>query len=74
MISNSDACITNLNNFGVTYLDYTWDQIQSRGGSRLALPAITEEIIHDIQKRYGKDQPVIFTIDGDTIQGLPCSA
>jgi len=40
----------------------------------LALAAITDEIIHDIQKRYGKYQPVIFTIDGDTVQGLPCSA
>ena len=74
LLSNSDACIDNLERFGVTYRNYTWDQIQMNGGSGLALPAITNEIISDIKKKHGKDYPVIFTIDGDTVCGLPCSA
>jgi predicted alpha/beta superfamily hydrolase len=44
------------------------------GGSRSAFPQITEEIIADIKSKFGKDYPVLFTIDGDTICGLPCSA
>lgn len=48
LLSNSDACIDNLERFGVTYRNYTWDQIQMKGGSGLALPAITNEIISDI--------------------------
>ncbi len=58
----------------MTYRDYTWDEIQMRGGSRVALNDIASEIISDIDKRFGKDHPVIFTIDGDTVCGLPCSA
>lgn len=27
LLSNSETCIENLENFGVKYLDYTWDQI-----------------------------------------------
>ena len=45
-----------------------------RGGSSKAIPEIAKEIIHDITKKFGKDYPVIFTIDGDTVCGLPCSA
>ena len=45
-----------------------------RGGSRVALPEITTEIIKDIHDKFGPDYPVLFTIDGDTVQGLPCSA
>ena len=74
LLTNSDACIENLESFGATYRPYTWDEIQLRGGSRLALPEITAEIIKDISTKYGPDYPVLFTIDGDTIQGLPCSA
>ena len=74
LLTNSDACIENLERFGVTYRDYTWDEIQMRGGSRVAISAITEEIIEDVKKKVGKDHPVIFTIDGDTVCGLPCSA
>lgn len=44
------------------------------GGSRTALKEATDEIIDDIKKNNGKDHPVIFTIDGDTVCGLPCSA
>ena len=74
LLTNSDTCIENLEKFGVTYLPYTWDEIQMRGGARVALPEITSEIINDIHTNYGPDYPVLFTIDGDTIQGLPCSA
>ncbi|TNV78058.1 hypothetical protein FGO68_gene13356 [Halteria grandinella] len=74
LLSNSDACIDNLERFGVTYRSYTWDEIQMNGGSRLALPSITNEVILDIERRFGKVYPVIFTIDGDTVCGLPCSA
>jgi arginase family enzyme len=74
LLSNSEACIENLEKYGVTYRDYTWDEIQMRGGSGRALPEISQEVIADIQKRFGKDYPVIFTIDGDTVCGLPCSA
>jgi arginase family enzyme len=27
LLSNSEACISNLERFGVTYRDYTWDEI-----------------------------------------------
>ncbi len=40
----------------------------------MALQEITQEIINDIHTKYGPDYPVLFTIDGDTVQGLPCSA
>jgi arginase family enzyme len=74
LLANSEACIDNLDRFGVTYRDYTWDEIQMRGGSRKALPEISEEIIRSVEKRFGLAHPVIFTIDGDTVCGLPCSA
>ena len=74
LLSNSEACIENLEKYGVTYRDYTWDEIQMRGGSGRALPQISQEVIADIHKKFGKDYPVILTIDGDTVSGLPCSA
>lgn len=41
LLTNSETCIENLENFGVTYLPYTWDEIQMRGGARVALLEIT---------------------------------
>ncbi len=45
-----------------------------KGGSRVALRQMAEEIIVDVGKQFGTKHPVIFTIDGDTVCGLPCSA
>lgn len=74
LLANSETVMENLEAFGTRFLDFTWDQIQMMGGSRVALPRIADLIIKDIHERFGKDYPVLFTIDGDTVQGLPCSA
>ena len=67
LLANSDVCIQNLIDFGTTFRDYTWDEIQMSGGSRVALPSIADQIVKDINQRFGKDYPVLFTIDGDTV-------
>lgn len=41
LLTNSETCIENLEKFGVTYRPYTWDEIQMRGGARVALHEIT---------------------------------
>ena len=74
LLANSEACIENLERFGVRYREYTWDEVQMRGGSQRAMREISEEIVKEVKERYGEGQPVIFTIDGDTVCGLPCSA
>ena len=35
---------------------------------------MTQEIIDDVRRRFGKSQPVILSICADTVCGLPCSA
>jgi arginase family enzyme len=74
LLSNSDAAIQNLEKNNVSFRDYSWDEIQRRGGSRLAIPLFTDQIIEDVRKRYGKDYPVIVSICADTVCGLPSSA
>lgn len=41
-LSNSDASIANLEKHDVQFKDFSWDEIQRKGGSRKAIPQITE--------------------------------
>jgi arginase family enzyme len=74
LLANSEIVMANLEAFQTRFLDFTWDSIQMAGGSRVALPLFADVIIKDIHERFGREYPVLFTIDGDTVQGLPCSA
>lgn len=42
LLSNSDASIANLEKNNVSFKDFTWDEIQRKGGSRKAIPHITQ--------------------------------
>lgn len=70
-LANSGPTIQNLDDYGAVYRDYTWDRIKS-GDSSLETAAI--EIARDITGRYGSDVPVILSICGDSVLGLPSSA
>ena len=48
LLSNSEATITNLDRYKVTYLPWTWEQIQRNGGANHVLPLITRQIIQEI--------------------------
>ena len=54
LLSNSEACIENLEKFGVRYREYTWDQVQMRGGSQKAMREISEEIVREVKEKYGE--------------------
>jgi len=41
LLSNSDAAIANLEQYNVSFRDYSWDEIQRRGGSSKAIPQMT---------------------------------
>ena len=70
-LANSGPTIKNLDDYGAVYRNYTWDRIKA-GDSSLEAAAI--EIAGDISSQYGSEVPVILSICGDSVLGLPSSA
>lgn len=74
LLANSEAAISNLDSNNVSYRQFAWDEIQRKGGAGRALPQMTQEIIDEVRRRFGKSHPVILSICADTVCGLPSSA
>ena len=77
-LSNSQSTINNLDQHGVVYSPYTWDRLKS-GDVTLAQAAhdITDEILdHALSSEHpgGELPPIILSICGDSVLGLPSSA
>jgi arginase family enzyme len=70
-LANSGPTLDNLDIFGAVYREYTWDRNKA-GDTSLEIAA--REISAEINQRHGSDFPVILSICGDSVQGLPSSA
>ncbi len=70
-LANSDLTITNLINAGAVFEDFTWDRIKA---GETSLDLIACEIAEKLNSDEFNRSPIILSICGDSVLGLPSSA
>ncbi len=69
-MSNSDKTVENLEQYNVSYTEYSWYSIINNG---YTLKDCAHDIVHKVNKDH-PNSPVILSICGDSISLLPASA